>query len=60
MTPPDIIAQFCMAGLMLLAVTRPARRLLDDCADGNIDRLEREERNRDEARMWLAQMEDRG
>lgn len=54
MTPADYLAQAGMLAFLILAFRH--RHLLDDCADGNIDRIEREERNAAEAREWLAQM----
>lgn len=55
MTPADIIAQCAVLGLMLLGLRY--RHLLDDCTDGNVERLERDDRAK-EARWWLKQMDD--
>ena len=55
MTPSDF-AQLCMAALMVLAATPEARRLLDDMADGNVERIEREEARATEAQAWLIAM----
>jgi hypothetical protein len=43
---------------MVLAVTPEGRSLLRDLEDGNVERLEREERIRIEASWWLSQMQE--
>lgn len=53
LTLPDLIAQGVMLLLILLAVKH--RRLIDDCADMNVERLERDDRAT-EAKWWLNQM----
>lgn len=54
---PSLLAQLLMATLILAAWVwrRPLVAFMDDCADGNVDRIERI----DEARAWLACMENR-
>lgn len=54
---PSLLAQLLMATLILAAWVkrRAVVRFLDDCSDGNVDRIERI----DEARAWLACMENR-
>ena len=54
MTPADYLAQAGMLAFLILAFRH--RHLLDDMSDGNVERIEREERNAAEARDWLAQM----
>ncbi len=54
----DLIAQLIMLCGMVLAVTPEGRSLLRDLEDGNVERLEREERIRLEARWWLNQMQE--
>lgn len=52
---PHLIAQLLMATLILAAWVwrRPLVAFMDDCSDGNVDRIER----MTEARAWLACME---
>ena len=54
---PHLIAQLLMATLILAAWVwrRPLVAFMDDCSDGNVDRIER----MNEARAWLACMENR-
>jgi hypothetical protein len=54
MSLPDLLAQATILGLLILAIQH--RDLLNDMTDGNVERLEREERNATEARWWLEQM----
>lgn len=54
MTAPDLIAQATVATLLLLALWQ--RDLLNDMTDGNVERLEREDRDAAEAHWWLAQI----
>ncbi len=54
MTAPDLIAQATILALILVAVHQ--RHLIADLTDGNVERIEREERNAAEARWWLSQM----
>lgn len=54
MTTPDLIAQVTIATLLLLALWQ--RDLLNDMTDGNVERLEREDRDAAEALWWLAQI----
>ena len=56
MTAADLIAQTVMLAFILVAVAN--RHLLPDFTDGNVERLEREERDAQEARWWLQQIED--
>ena len=53
---PDTLAQLLMATLILAAWAkrRAVVRFLDDLSDGNVERLERIDRDADEARAWLA------
>ena len=55
MTPSDL-TQLLMATLILAAWVkrRAVVRFLDDMSDGNVERLERIDRDADEARAWLA------
>jgi hypothetical protein len=55
MTAPDISAQAVVLAFLLLALRH--RQLIADMTDGNVERLEREERNRDAAKRWLRAME---
>jgi hypothetical protein len=43
-------------GLTCLAHRRTIAQFLDDCSDGNVERLERERLNRIEAKVWLGAM----
>jgi hypothetical protein len=56
MTLPDILAQSAVLAFLILAYRH--RDLINDCMDGNVDRIQREERNAAEAQAWLAQMKD--
>ena len=53
---PSLLAQLLMATLILAAWVkrRAVVRFLDDLSDGNVERLERIERDALEARAWLA------
>jgi hypothetical protein len=53
-TTADLLAQSAMLAFLILAYRH--RDLLNDMTDGNVERLEREERNATEARWWLEQM----
>ena len=53
----DLLAQYLVFMLLLLCVK--CRSILEDMTDGNIERLEREERRYQEALWWLANMEER-
>ena len=55
MTPSDL-TKLLMATLILAAWVkrRAVVRFLDDMSDGNVERLERIDRDADEARAWLA------
>ena len=55
MTPSDL-TKLLMATLILAAWVkrRAVVRFLDDLSDGNVERLERIDRDADEARAWLA------
>lgn len=55
-TTADLTAQALLFGFILLAVAN--RHLLPDFTDGNVERLEREERDATEASWWLQQIED--
>ena len=55
-TPADLTAQALLCGFLLLAIAN--RHLLPDFTDGNVERLEREERDAQEACWWLQQIED--
>ena len=52
---PSLLAQLLMATLIIAALVwrRPLVAFLDDCSDGNVDRIEQ----MNEARAWLACME---
>lgn len=54
---PSLIAQslLFLACLAAWVWRRPLVAFMDDCSDGNVDRIERI----DEARAWLACMENR-
>lgn len=54
MTLADLIAQAVVLAFLLLAIRH--RGLLVDMTDGNVERLEREERRVLEALWWLDQM----
>ena len=53
---PSLLAQLLMATLIITALVkrRAVVRFLDDLGDGNVERLERIDRDADEARAWLA------
>lgn len=55
MTPSDL-TQLLMATLIIAALVkrRAVVGFLDDMSDGNVERLERIDRDADEARAWLA------
>jgi hypothetical protein len=53
---PDLIAQGTVLAFLLLAARY--RHLIEDMTDGNVERLEREERNVEEARRWLTRIEE--
>jgi hypothetical protein len=53
-TTTDLIAQSMVFAFLLLALRH--RRLLEDMTDGNVERLERRERDAAEAREWLVAM----
>lgn len=55
----DLIAQLIILSGIVLAVTPEGRSLLKDLEDGNVERLEREERRYQEALWWLSNMEER-
>ncbi len=55
MTAADYLAQAGMLAFLILAFRH--RHLLDDMADGNVCRLEREEAEAQEAREWLLAIE---
>lgn len=55
----DLIAQLIILTGMLLAITPEGRSLIKDLEDGNVERLEREERRYLEALYWLSLMQDR-
>lgn len=55
----DLIAQLIMLCGMVLAVTPEGRSLLRDLEDGNVERLEREEKRYQEALYWLSLMQDK-
>ncbi len=56
----DLIAQLIMLTGMVLAVTPEGRKFFTkEITDGNVERLEREERIRLEALYWLSLMQDR-
>ena len=46
----DVLAQLVVLGILLLGLWK--RDILDDLCDGNVERLEREDRA-EEARWWL-------
>lgn len=50
----DLLAQYLVFMLLLLCVKY--RHVLEDMTDGNIERLEREERRYQEALWWLSNM----
>lgn len=56
---PHLLAQLLMATLILAALVkrRAVVGFLDDLGDGNVERLERIDRDADEARAWLAALE---
>ncbi len=54
----DLIAQLIILTGMVLAATPEVRQLIRDMEDGNVERLEREERIRLEAKWWLSQMQE--
>ncbi len=54
----DLIAQLIIITGMVLAVTPEGRSLLKDMENGNVERLEREEKIIQEARWWLNQMQE--
>ncbi len=54
----DLIAQLIMLTGMVLAITPEGRSLLKDLEDGNVERLEREEKRYQEALWWLSQMQE--
>ncbi len=58
MDTADFIAQATVLAFILLALRH--RDLIVDMTDGNVERLEREERRAAEARWWLDQMGVRG
>ena len=51
----DLIAQSAVLAFILLAVAN--RHLLPDLTDGNVERLEREDQQAEEAFWWLQEME---
>lgn len=53
----DLLAQYLV--FMFLLVCVKYRRILEDMTDGNVERLEREERRYQEALWWLSNMEER-
>ena len=53
----DLLAQYLF--FMVLLVCIKYRHVLEDMTDGNVERLEREERRYQEALWWLANMEER-
>lgn len=53
----DLLAQYLVFMLLLFCVKY--RHVLEDMTDGNIERLEREERRYQEALWWLSNMEER-
>ena len=55
----DLIAQLIILSGILWAVSPEGRSLLKDLEDGNVERLEREERRYLEALWWLSNMEER-
>ncbi len=50
----DFIAQSAFLAFLLLALRH--RGLIEDMTDGNVERLERRERDAAEAREWLIAM----
>ncbi len=60
MTAPDFLAQLCfLAALTFIALKRKAvLQFVEDCMDGNVCRLERIDRDADEAGAILAMMGD--
>ncbi len=55
----DLIAQLIILSGIVLAVTPEGRSLLKDLEDGNVERLEREERRFEEDLYLLSLMQDR-
>lgn len=53
----DLLAQYSV--FMSLLVCIKYRHVLEDMTDGNVERLEREERRYQEALWWLSSMEER-
>lgn len=60
MTPSEI-AQFlcCLITVATVMRWRALLGFMADCEDGNVERLEREERRAEEAARWLRRMEQR-
>lgn len=56
LTLADFIAQFLVGATVVVALMN--RHLIDDMSDGNVERLEREERA-EEAQWWLRQIRTR-
>lgn len=54
----DLLAQYLVFMLLLFCVKY--RHVLEDMTDGNIERLEREERRYQEALWWLERMKYNG
>jgi hypothetical protein len=52
----DYLAQLFFVVMMVLCATPEFRRAFPDMMDGNVERVEREERLAEEARWWLEQM----
>lgn len=57
MTLVDLLAQAVVLMVILAAVSPAGRQLMADCADMNVERLEREDRDAAEAAWWLNQMQ---
>lgn len=53
----DLLAQYLFLMFLLFCVKH--RGLLYDMTDGNVERLEREERRYQEALWWISNMEER-
>ena len=53
---PDLLAQTSVFAFILAAIAN--RHLIPHFTDGNVERLEREERDVTEAHWWLQQIED--
>ena len=53
----DLLAQYSV--FMFLLVCIKYRHVLEDMTDGNVERLEREERRYQEALWWISNMEER-